>query len=305
MFRNWTGVLLALGLGLSAMPAAASFENVAVSPRARAMGESAVAMADDAFAPYYNPAGLALLGGPTFAASYVRPYGVSFLDLGYVGGAFPLGGRRGTLGVGLRRLATEYEGALLDQEQFATLAYGIKLYEDMHSAIRVGAAINAYDLRFGPTVGDGEDSGFANGLDPGNDVVVGADAGLLITLHERTRMGVFVKNINNPQIGLDREEIGQRLHGGIAYAPYDRVWTSFEFENLIGRDVIYHGGVEVGIDYGLTLRLGVLTNPNKATAGFGYRWRGVSVDYGFSTGGGVLDGSHQFGVSYAWGGEAQ
>ena len=304
MFRNWTGVLLALGLGLSAAPAAASFDNIAVSPRARAMGESAVAMADDAFAPYYNPAGLAMLGGPTFAASYVRPNGLTFLDLGYAGGACPLGAHAGTLGIGLRRLATEYEGALLDQEQFATLAYGLKVYEDMHSAIRVGVALNAYDLRFGPTIGDA-DAAFTGAQDPGNDVVVGADAGLLVTLHERTRMGVYVKNLNNPQIGRDREEIGQRVHGGLAYSPYDRVWTSFEIENLIGRDVIYHGGVEVAMDYGLTVRLGVLTNPNKVTAGFGYRWRGVSVDYGFSTGGGVLDGSHQFGLSYAWGGEAQ
>ncbi len=303
MFRNWTGVLLALGLGLIAGPAAASFENVAVSPRARAMGEGAVTMADDAFAPYFNPAGLALLSGPAVTASYVRPYGVSFLDLGYVGGALPLGGRSGTLGFGLRRLATEFGDVQLERETTATLAYGLKLYEDMHSAIRIGAALNAYNLKFGATVGDGS-ADFVGSQDPGSDTVVGADAGLLITLHERTRLGVFVKNLNNPQIGLDKEEIGQRVHGGLAYEPYDGVWTSFEFENLLGRDVIYHGGVEVALDYGLAARLGVLTNPNKVTAGFGYRFHGVSVDYGFSTGGGVLDGSHQFGLSYAWGGEA-
>ena len=44
------------------------------------------------------------------------------------------------------------------------------------------------------------------------------------------------------------------------------------------------------------LRAGVVTNPNSLTAGFGYRCRGSALDYGFSTGGGVLDSTHQFGL---------
>ena len=53
------------------------------------------------------------------------------------------------------------------------------------------------------------------------------------------------------------------------------------------------------------LRAGVLTNPNKLTAGFGYSLSGLGVQYGFSTGGGTLDSTHQFGLNYTWGGEAQ
>ena len=56
---------------------------------------------------------------------------------------------------------------------------------------------------------------------------------------------------------------------------------------------------------GFALRAGVLTNPNKLTAGFGYAIAGFGFDYGFSTGGGTLDSTHQFGLNYAWGGEAQ
>jgi len=228
------------------------------------------------------------------ALSYIRPYGLSFTDLAFVGGVLPISAKVGSFGLGLRRFAVSYEGEDLLRETTVTLAHGIVLYQDMHSTIRVGTALNAYNLKFGTTVDD---------FDPGSDTVLGLDAGLLVTLHERTRLGVLAHGLNDPQIGLDNEEIGQRLHGGIAYAPYEAVWTTFEFENIPGRDVIYHGGVEVGLERGLALRLGVLSNPDKLTAGFGYRWRGMALDYGFSTGGGVLDGSHQFGLSYAWGGE--
>ena len=39
-------------------------------------------------------------------------------------------------------------------------------------------------------------------------------------------------------------------------------------------------------------------SPNIFTAGVGIRQYGISVDYGFSTGGGTLDATHQFGISY-------
>ena len=40
------------------------------------------------------------------------------------------------------------------------------------------------------------------------------------------------------------------------------------------------------------------------TGGFGYRAGRVAFDYGFSTGGGTLDSTHQFGLRLSWGGEA-
>ncbi len=301
--RKFTTLLLVLALGLMALPAAASFDNVTVSPRARAMGEAGVAVADDAYAAYFNPAGLAAMADPLVAGSYVRPFGMSFTDFAYLGGVLPTGGRAGVFGLGLRRFAVEYGGVDLSRETTLTLAHGRTLYEDMHTSMRLGLAANLYNLKYGPTVGS--DGAGTDGIDPGSDTVLGLDAGLLVTVRERTRLGVAIKNLNNPQIGLDQEEIGQRVHGGLAYAPYEGVWTTLEFENRLGQDVVYHGGMEVVMERGLALRLGVATNPDKLTAGFGYRWRGMQIDYGFSGGGGTLDGSHQFGVGWAWGGEAR
>jgi len=111
--------------------------------------------------------------------------------------------------------------------------------------------------------------------------------------------------MNNAMIGEDEEELGHRLIAGLSYEPYDGVITTFEFDNELGESVQYHGGVEMYVAEGFCLRSGIVTNPNKLTAGFGYSVMGMTLDYGFSTGGGVLDYTHQFGLNYNWGGEAQ
>jgi len=287
-------VLAVLTLGLAAGTALAAFDNLDTSPRVTAMGGAGVATADDAFAPYFNPAGMAVQAMSSFGSSYVEPFQLDFVDQLYFGGVLPAG-KLGGFGFGLRRFATTYDGVDLHKETTFTLAHGIRLYEDVHTTIDFGSAVNVYRLEFGQTVSD---------IDPGDDVTAGADVGFLVSLHGRTRLGVMVKNINNPQIGIDNEELGQRLHGGIAYEPYAGVTTVFEIESQLGLDPQYHTGVEFSVLENLYLRTGIVTNPNKLTAGFGYAFEGFGVNYGFSSGGGVLDASHQFGMTFAWGGEA-
>ena len=202
MTRISIGLVLALWLALSVSTAMAAFDNLSVSPRARAMGDAGVAVADDAFASYLNPAGLAGMPAAQLGTSYLRPYGLSFTDLIYVGGVLPLGGRSGVLGFGVRRFGVNSQDVDLLTESTYTVSHGLTLYEDLHSVIRFGSAVNVYNLEFGPTLGE---------LDPGSDTVFGFDLGLLVTLRERTRLGVFVKNANNPQIGRDEEETSRML----------------------------------------------------------------------------------------------
>ena len=55
MIRKLTYLVILATLGFSAVPASAFFENTVVSPRARSMGESSVAVADAAYAAFLNP----------------------------------------------------------------------------------------------------------------------------------------------------------------------------------------------------------------------------------------------------------
>ncbi|PID79613.1 hypothetical protein CSA17_03330 [bacterium DOLJORAL78_65_58] len=295
MLKRITIICILAALGLSAGSALAAFEDVAVSPRARGMGETGVAVPDGPYATYLNTAQLGDLTRNHLVASYVQPFSLSFADYYHLGVAVPLGRDKGGFGFSFSQFQVEHQDVdLLDETQLS-LGYGRTLYSDVHSSIALGAALSMYHLKFGETI---------TGLDPGNDSALGLDVGLLATVHKRTRVGVMVKNINNPQIGIDQEELAHRIVGGVSYEPYAGVITTFEIDNELGQDVQYHGGIEMLVVDNFALRAGVTTNPSKLTAGFGYQLHPVSLNYGFSTGGGTLESTHQFGLSVAWGGEA-
>jgi hypothetical protein len=294
MIRKATILLILAGFVLAA-PAGAYFESTPVSARARAMGESFASVPDVAFAAFHNAAWLADVPQGEVAASYVRPFGYSFSDFYTAGAAFPLNGNYGNLGVGVSHFKVAAGDTTLLQETQVTLAHGFDLFTDFHSRISFGWALNLYSASAGQSV---------SGLDPGSDTTVGLDIGLTMLLHKRTRAGFQVRNLNNPTLGVDGEELPQSVVAGIAYEPYDGVITTFEFDNQPGQETQYHGGLEAMILPGFALRGGVITDPNRLTGGFGYRTGNVAFDYGFSTGGGTLDSTHQFGLRLSWGGEA-
>ena len=294
MIRKATILLILAGLVLAA-PAGAYFESTPVSARSRAMGESFTAVPDLAFAAFQNAAWLAEVPQGEVAVSYVRPFGYSFNDFYTAGAAFPLNGKYGNLGVGVSHFKVASGDTTLLQETQVTLAHGFDLFSDYHSRVCFGWALNLYSASAGQSV---------SGLDPGSDTAVGLDIGLTMLLHKRTRAGFQVRNLNNPTIGVDGEELPQSVVAGIAYEPYEGVITTFEFDNQLGQETQYHGGLEAAIAKGFVLRGGVITDPNRLTGGFGYRNGNVAFDYAFSSGGGTLDSTHQFGLRLSWGGEA-
>lgn len=289
-------LLVLVVLGLSAQPALALFDNTPVSAASRGMGETGVAVTDHAYAAVTNPAQLATVDRGSAAVSYVRPFGYDFNEFMTIGGAVPIDAKYGNLGFSLTNFSVNYQDVDLLKETRLTLAHGMTLFEDMHSSIRFGYGLNLYRVELGETV---------TGDDPGDDTAVGLDLGMLVTLRRRTHLGFQVYNLNNPDIGVDHEELGRRLIAGIAYEPYDGVVTTFEFDNELGKDLQYHGGVSMMVVEGFQLRAGLVTNPSKLTGGFGYSIKDFSLDYGFSSGGGTLENTHQFGLKFAWGGEAQ
>lgn len=296
MIRKLATLMILAALGLSAGSAWAFFEDTEINPRARAMGESSVAVLDGAYASFQNPGGLGELENGEVAAAYVQPFRLDFTDFFFAGAALPVDAKYGNVGLGISHFKVGYRDTSLLKETQVTLAHGVTLYEDYHSSVAFGYALNMYNVELGQSVTE---------VDLGSDTAFGVDLGCMVTLHKRTRLGFQVKNLNNPQIGQDVEDLPRKLMAGAAYEPYDGVITTFEMENELGEDVQYHGGVEMHVIPQFALRAGIVTNPNKVTAGFGYALKGFAVDYGFSTGGGTLDSTHQFGLKFAWGGEAQ
>jgi len=266
--------------------AAGVFDNLVLSPRARAMGGAFVALSDDETAVFTNPAALSMQDEIGFYSSYVDLYGYDFLTLG--SGAVSVPTDYGTFGVGVRYLATEYGGAELEKEYTVTVGHGVVLMEDVHSSLAVGYGLNLFGLSFPTETVGGTDLGSAN--------TFGLDIGVLGTLRGRTRFGFFVKNINNPKLGdPDAKDLPQWFTAGVSYSPYGGVHTSLEVQKQTHEDIRACFGLEMEVNEYLTLRGGIQNQPNRISFGFGTGWKMVRLDYSFTTHE-TLPGSHVYGL---------
>jgi hypothetical protein len=282
------------------IPAAALFEDLALSPRARALGEATTVTLDDPWAFHYNPAMLVRLAEPQLGMATVRPNGLGFNRLTGAALAAPLRGRTGTLAVGWRRYGVEYGGVDLATENTLSVAHAFRLFGDASTSASLGWTLHMYHAEFAPSIGPSASAPGTGSIDPGGAWTFGIDVGALVTVYDRTRVGFFTRNLNSPTIGEDEEELRQLVAVGIAYEPYPGVTTAVDLRNSLGEDARFSGGMEFEVVPGLDLRAGLETGPNKITGGAGLHLPYLSLDYGFSTGGGVLDASHHFGVGLSW-----
>jgi hypothetical protein len=278
-----------LGCAL-AVPAWSVFDEIEVSPRARALGGSWSSLTADAYAPFHNPAGLAWWTGIGGSGSSVRPFGYDFSSQQTVAATVALPGGAGGAAIGVRRFGVDYLGKDLSHETTIALAHGFRLMADAQSELAVGWSLSFYSLGFAPSV---------TGIDPGEARSVGLGLGASALLRDRTRIGFQALNVNGPNIGdRDKQDLGRCLTAGIAYSPYPGVETLLEICNPAGETTEYRGGAEFQVASFAWLRAGLHTEPNTFTAGVGMAVGPVRLDYGMSTGGGVLGETHQFGIGY-------
>jgi len=292
--RTGQTILALAALAVLVLPttagAAGVFDNLVLSPRARALGGAFVALADDETAVFANPAGLAGQEGIGLYASYVDLYGYDFLDLGAF--ATRMATPKGTFALGGRLFGADYKGVDLETEYTIALAHGFTVMEDVHSSLSFGYALNLYGLSFDAESVGGEDLGSANAF--------GLDIGVLGTLRGRTRFGFFVKNLNNPKMGdPDAKDLPQWFTAGVAYSPYGGVNTVLEAQKQDDEDLRACFGIEVEVSDYLTLRGGLQNQPNRLSVGFGTHWEGLRVDYSY-TSHATLPGTHHFGVGAAF-----
>jgi len=286
-------VIAGLAATLAAMvaaPARAVFEDVEVSPRARALGGSWAGLGGDEYAPFHNPAALAWSEGIGGGASTVRPFGYDFSSQQAFSAGLALPGRWGGVGLGLRRFGVDYLGENLTRETTVTLAHGFRLMADAQSELAIGWSLSLYGLSYGRSV---------TGIDPGDANSVGLGIGATAVLRERTRIGFKALNVNGPNIGnRDKEDLKRRLSIGVSYAPYGGVATAPDITSEPGEAMQYRGGAEFEVADFAWLRAGIHTAPNVFTTGAGFAVGPLRLDYGLSTGGGVLGETHQFGIAY-------
>jgi hypothetical protein len=287
---------------------AAEFLKVGIGARALGMGGAFTAIADDAGAGWWNPAGLALLERPNVQLTHAEMFG-SIVKHDVISGALPIGreGARSSVGFTVIRLG-------VDDIQVTNDA----LEQDAGGLVRLNPdkvrLESAYDLGilFSYARGLGRDWSFGGNVkmirqslvDEGSSFGIGADLGLLWFPAPTTTLGLRLADITTTQIKWDtgRQETvaptvtvgGQTtrevelLKGSITGAAD----VEMAFENLGDADQFssgrlsgnLHAGLEYWYNSAVALRVG--SNAGNFAAGAGVRFRlgplqRFGVDYAF------------------------
>ncbi|OGR94516.1 MAG: hypothetical protein A2016_05950 [Elusimicrobia bacterium GWF2_62_30] len=290
---------------LFAAPARAAFDDLGAGARAPGMGNAFTAVADDVYAIYYNPAGLALLQRPEFAAAHTQHLtGLSDgsgLSTSFLGYAQPLAKNNGTLGAAIQNFSID--GGFYN-ERAICLSYGraapaVLGLEDLYWGVNVKnlrrsfgslpEASNAYNGLTATGVSDPVLSGRSSVS------AFDADLGLLYRLTENYTAGLELAHLPRPNVAFaagqtDRLPLQTKL--GFGYRNLLSNITA-QYETLRSpagtQDHLLTLALERWLPWLLVGNVGARAALSvgsrefrMATAGFSYRSGHVSVDYGFS-----------------------
>ncbi|GAB4342307.1 MAG: hypothetical protein Kow0037_29560 [Calditrichia bacterium] len=274
--------------GITSSLQAGLFDDRYPSARATAMGGAGVAVANDVWAAYYNPAGLSRVQNPQVATSYLRLFNVSFLSNFFGSAVYPLGEKWGTVSATMQYFGVDYKNANLSGEYTLAISHGFYLLKDIHSSLAVGYSLKGYHWKLGESLEWG---------DLGSATTLGVDVGLMASLYSRTTIGVYLLNVNTPQIGAyTKHDLPQRVVVGFAYQPYDGVTTTLDLNRVIGVGKMQvWGGAEFKVIRNLFLRFGATTQPSRFSAGAGIQVAQFRLDYGMITHS-ELGETHQMGI---------
>jgi len=246
--------------------AAQGFE--AVGLRALGMGGAFVAVADDASATYWNPAGL--VTGPVFSlvAEHGRGEAEQFVAGGASlppGGGLPLASRAqsGTLvalgtwplGATFYRVsqraalvlplgAGSQAGTITDLSRLTTSHYGVNVLQTLVDGLHVGATLKyvrgtaGSDARF-PTPVEGDLLDAAGDLGTRSGGRFDVDAGVMLDL-PRVKVGLTARNLTRPAFDTPTEGIRLRLdrqvRAGVALRAARGLTVSLDSDLTTARD---------------------------------------------------------------------
>ena len=285
-----------------------NIQNVGSGARAQGLGNSFVAVADNADAVFANPAGLGQVTQRQVAYTNVSLLyaGIEGDDLGQhvVSYAQPLGDKMG-LGLGYERIGSSL---MSENGAFVSLSYQVE------RRLQVGLTAKYLFWSVGAIP---DDEGRADPLSNQSAGNVGVDLGLLWQSPvQGAQVGVLLKNINQPNVAYgevagdpDAGALPMDVHVGVGYRLSSQSLVSVQY---VRRDLTGEGsdqslvvGGETQLVEGLLLRAGgrrLLTEDagGGLNAGLGYQWNQLVFDYAYDIGLDLTEtnGAHRFSFAY-------
>ena len=304
---------IAISITCAALLATASdgvvnIQNVGSGARAQGLGNSFVAVADNADAVFANPAGLGQVAQRQVAYTNVSLLyaGIEGDDLGQhvVSYAQPLGEKMG-LGLGYERIGSSL---MSENGAFVSLSYQVE------RRLQVGVSAKYLFWSVGAIP---DDNGRADPLSNQSAGNVGVDLGLLWQSPvQGAQVGLLLKNINQPNVAYgevagdaDAGALPMDVHVGVGYRLSSQSLVSVQY---VRRDLTGEGsdhglvvGGETQLVEGLLLRAGgrrLLSEDagGGLNAGLGYQWNQLVFDYAYDIGLDLTEtnGAHRFSFAY-------
>ncbi len=222
------------------------------------LSNSDVALSNDVFSLFNNPAGLSQMNWREVGVYYSpAPFGLSELANGFVAyhepthiGSFAIGG----------------------------MSYGFDLYRE--SKLSLGYSYNYQNKFFAGVTINYQTVSIQN---YGNDGAIFLNLGGLAYVSNILRLGFSIQNINRASFGNDDDQIPMIFNTGFSYDVVDDLTLNFAVE----KDIKYKASFQFGISYDiieyLSLRTGFSNEPSKFSAGIGINYSMFSLDYAMYT----------------------
>ena len=243
-----------------------------------ALANADLALSDNAFSLFTNPAGLAQMnwieGGVFYSPS---PFGVKELSNAFFAASIPT--EYGSFGLGV----TTYGFELYKENKFV-LAYANRYAKNFFYGVSL--SLNHLSIK-----NYGEDNALAFSL------------GALYYISPDFRFAFTAENLNKATWGKEKNQIPTVYKSGISYdvlqseRSFGNVSLNFSLESEVG----FNPSIQCGINYDLneyfSLRSGFANEPTKYSAGFGIHYSQFEIDYAIFTHQ-ELGLTHQFSVLF-------
>ncbi len=265
--------------------------NLGAGARAMGMGNGYVALAEDATAVYYNPAGMPYLWSQQISFLHTVLFEGTVYD--YIAYVYPYSSI-GAFGFAGMRLGTDdigHRDAFTDLGRFSATHMQLLL---------------SYSRRFGDDISAGLNLKLAHqSIYDYSDYGFGFDLAGRYMITERLRAGILLQNLIGARMKLidDRERTPFTFRSGVAYLyelpdlPLSGAVT-FDIEKPEKRDIKVRTGFELAHTSGLAIRAGF--DRDNASLGLGIRYQQLSFDYAYKFIDHLMD-SHRISLSFDFG----
>jgi len=218
------------------------------------LANSDVALSNDVFAIFNNPAGLAQINWREIGIYYSpAPFGLSELANGYV---------------------AYHEPTSLGSFTIGAMSYGFELYRESKLALSYS---NIYLKRF--FYGLTFNFHSLNIKNYGNDYSFYLNVGALIYIHNNFRFGFFVNNINRATFSDEKSQKPTSFDFGFSYDILPELAANISVQKDYNFKPTFNFGIDYDLVDNLSIRSGFSNNPSKYTAGIGINYSSFSLDY--------------------------